>query len=209
MTLRYAVKVGRTRVHGELTASALLDRAEVIAYTEGADALTVRRVADDVGVSTRAVYTTFGSKDGLLAALGVRTFDLLGTGVRRVRATDDPAADLVRVGAVAFRDFARNHHGLFRVGFASLATSPDVWTQVAPANRDAWSALLERVERLEAGGLLGGRTVDAAATAFHCLCEGLAINELRGNLGTPRKAATLWRDSLTALVSGWSTADAG
>ena len=190
-------------MHGDATATALLEAAERLAEAEGIDALTVRRVAEQVGATTRAVYSTFGSKDGLLAALGVRTFDMLATAVRRVRVTDDPAADLVRVGAGAFRNFACRHPGLFRAGFASLATPPGVWAQVAPANLHAWSALVARVERLDEAGQLGRRTVDAAATEFHCLCEGLAVNELRGNLGSATAAASRWRGSLTALVAGW------
>jgi AcrR family transcriptional regulator len=196
-------------VHGDATATALLQAAERLVEAEGVEALTVRRVAERVGVTTRAVYTTFGSKDGLLAALGVRSFDLLATAVGRVRVTDDPAADLVRLGAGAFRNFACRHPGLFRAGFASLATPAVVWAEVAPANLRAWSALLLRVERLDQGGQLGGRTVDAAAAEFHCLCEGLAVNELRGNLGSARAAAALWHSALTALVGGWSATAGG
>lgn len=201
--------MGRARLHGDVTAAALLTSAERVAEAEGLDAVTVRRIADEVGVSTRAVYSTFGSKDELLAELGVRAFELLAAAVRRVRVTDDPAADCVRVGAVAFRTFAREHPGLFRVGFASLATPPGIWAAVAPSNRAAWSALTARVERLAGAGQLGERTVESAATAFHCLCEGLAINELRGNLGPARTATLVWRDSLTALVAGWSSTGGG
>jgi len=43
MALQYAVKMGRTRVHDEATAAALLEAAEKIAETEGLQALTVRR----------------------------------------------------------------------------------------------------------------------------------------------------------------------
>lgn len=196
-------------MHGDVTAAALLTAAERVAEAEGLDAVTVRRVADEVGVSTRGVYSTFGSKDGLLAELGVRAFELLAAAVRRVRVTDDPTADLVRVGAVAFRTFAREHPGLFRVGFASLATPPGIWAEVAPSNLVAWSALIARVERLDETGQLGERTVESAAIAFHCMCEGLAINELRGNLGPARTTTPVWRDSLTALVAGWASATNG
>jgi AcrR family transcriptional regulator len=37
----------------------------------------VRRVASQVGTSTRAVYSLFDSKDGLIAALAAHGFDLL------------------------------------------------------------------------------------------------------------------------------------
>ena len=97
--------MGRPRHPPERTAAALLDAAERIVEAEGVAALTLRHVADAAGTTTRAVYSVFGAKDGLLVALGVRAFDLLGTNVRAAPTTDDPAADLVEAGLV-FRRFA-------------------------------------------------------------------------------------------------------
>ncbi|PZT71318.1 hypothetical protein DN402_04935 [Streptomyces sp. SW4] len=73
--------MGRKRVHDEETARALLDAAERILSAEGLEALTVRRVADEVGTTTRAVYTSLGSKEALVAGLGVRGFALLAARV--------------------------------------------------------------------------------------------------------------------------------
>ena len=70
--------MGRPREHNEATATALLEAAERTVQAAGLEALSVRGVADDVGTTTRAVYTLFGSKDGLLVALGTRAFAMLG-----------------------------------------------------------------------------------------------------------------------------------
>src|SRR5215475_13893329 len=97
--LRYAfVVVGRRKLHGEQTAEALLDTAERIVEADGIDALTVRRVADGAGTTTRAVYSLYGSKEGLIVALGLRAFDYLRTGLEARPQTADPAADLVDAG---------------------------------------------------------------------------------------------------------------
>src|ERR671932_919524 len=90
--------VGRRRQHDARTASALLDAAEQILHEGGIEALSVRSVATRIGTSTRAVYSVFGSKEQLLAALGVRAFEMLGTGVAALPETHDPAADLVAAG---------------------------------------------------------------------------------------------------------------
>jgi hypothetical protein len=58
-----------------------------------------------------------------------------------------------------------------------------------------------RIERLAAAGLLGGRTIDAAACEFHALCEGLAAIELRGIIHDGQEAP-IWRDALGAFVAG-------
>jgi hypothetical protein len=191
--------MGRPKIHDISTADALLVAAERIVESDGVDALTVRRLATDVGTTTRAVYSTFGGKDALLAALGIRAFEVLDDRVRRVSFTDDPARDLVQVGTAAFREFTRRHTGLFRIGFDVDATAPQIWFHVQPVNERAWNSLLERIERL---GLTHPK--ENLAMQFHALCEGLAVNELRGNLGSRRNATAVWHDALTALISGWT-----
>lgn len=186
-------------MHDAATADALLAVAERLADSEGVDAITIRRLAEEMGTTTRAVYSTFGGKDALIAALGIRAFELLGDFVRRGAVTNDPADDLVQAGATAFRTFARRHTGLFRVAFAPVASPPQVRSEVREVNTDAWQALRDRVARV---GL--HEPTDALAVQFHTLCEGLAINELRGNLGGPRSAKAIWEQALGALVAGWT-----
>jgi hypothetical protein len=57
---------------------------------------------------------------------------------------------------------------------------PELTGQAQPAAAAAMAGLEARIERLAAAGLLGGRTIEAAACEFHALCEGLAAVELRG-----------------------------
>ena len=63
--------MGRPKEHDDATATALLKAAERAIEDRGVDALSVRGVAADVGVSTRAVYSVFGSREALVAALAV------------------------------------------------------------------------------------------------------------------------------------------
>lgn len=194
--------MGRHRLHDDATARALLDAAEAIVQNEGLDALTVRRVADDVGASTRAVYSTLGSKPALIAGLGVRAFDTVAQLVDALPRTADPAADLVAAGCRGFRVFAIGHPALFRIGFQLI----DVPDESRPAIRDAagraMATLHERIERLHEAGGLDRRSLPEAAAQFHALCEGLAAVELRGFLPAPQ-AKRIWTGGLTALVVGW------
>src|SRR5690349_25130363 len=133
MTLRYPVNVGRRRLHDDVTAGALLDAAERILGGQGLEALTVRRVADAVDATTRSVYTTYGSKEGLLAALGGRAFDMLGADVRALPVTDDPVADLIAAGTCGFRRFALAHPALFQVGVQQTWLPTPVSRTIYPA----------------------------------------------------------------------------
>jgi AcrR family transcriptional regulator len=190
--------MGRPREHDDRTAAALLAAAERTVQEAGLDALSVRGVATEVGTSTRAVYSLFGSKDGLLAALGAHAFDLLRQGLDEVPATSDPAADLIAAGLM-FRAFATALPALFSVG-VHLDTSAE---PVRRAGATALAALEERMARLRTAGGLGGRTVADATLQFHALCEGLAALELRGGWG-PARARRIWRDGLRALVAGFA-----
>jgi len=195
--------MGRPREHDERTAAALLDAAERIVDSSGADALSVRGVAEDVGTTTRAVYSLFGSKDGLVVALSVRAFEMLGASIRALPLTKDPAADLVEAGVVVFRDFAIGHPSLFKIAVQRNVGSPTLADEIVNAQVAAFEGLEARVARLKHAGLLGGRTVRDAASQFHALCEGLAALELRGQI-SPNEGERLWRDALGALVVGFN-----
>ncbi len=194
--------MGRPR-HQPRTADELLDAAERLIETEGVGALSVRRVAEAAGTTTRAVYSLYGSKDGLVAALGRRAFELLGEGVARLPATDDPAADLVEAGISVFRRFSLEHPSLFRVAVQRTLPGPGYATGFGAEAGWALRRLEQKVQRLHDAGLLGGRTVREATSAFHAMCEGLAALELRGLLPAGLEEAA-WRDGLGTLVRGFA-----
>jgi AcrR family transcriptional regulator len=216
--------MGRPREHDAKTAAALVEAAERVVQAEGLDALTVRRVAGEAGTTTRAVYSLFGSKQGLNVALGQRAFGILGDGLAKLPETDDPAGDIVNAGIAVFRRFALEHPPLFRMIALQRPPSPDIMAGVRPAGAEALSGLKARFDGLEAAGLLGARTVWAAVSEFQALCEGLASVELRGQLPLNPGARVgladdlpdehagegasieeqIWRDALTTLVRGFA-----
>lgn len=197
--------MGRPRQHDDRTASALLLAAERIVESDGLDALTVRRVASEVGTTTRAVYSVFGSKDALVVALGARGFDMLRERIAAMEPSDDPAADLIEAGVSVFRPFAIDHPVLFQIGVQRSLPQPDLAAAFRDAAQEALEGLRGLVARLDSAGLLGGRSVHDAVCAFHALCEGLAALELRSSLITGNEER-VWRDALTSLVRGFALA---
>lgn len=167
----------------------------------GVEAVSVRVLAEEVGTTTRAIYSVFGSKDGLIAALGARTFDLLAAAVERLPTTDDPAADLVDAGVTGFRTFVVAHPALFQLGIQQTGTTEQQRAEIRHAAARAFTVLQNRVARLTPPAQPNPRSVDEAATAFHALCEGLAALEIRCVLPADT-AEDLWRSALTALVNG-------
>jgi len=194
--------MGRPREHNADTAQALLAAGERLAEREGVDALSVRRLANEVGTTTRAVYSLFGSMDGFVVALGARAFELLGGAVAALADTKDPVSDLVAAGLV-FREFSLSHPSLFRIAVQRTAVPTDLVAQFRPAAVAAMAELERRVARVQEVDGLGGRSVHEAASQFHALCEGLAALELRGMLDAAG-AEAFWRSALSALVAGFT-----
>jgi AcrR family transcriptional regulator len=191
--------MARPREHDERTAAALLAAAERAVERGGAEALSVRGIADEVGTTTRAVYSLFGSKDGLIARLGAQAFDFLRDGLEALPATGDPAADLVEAGLV-FRRLAIERPALYAIGVQRDLPQVPIWQTVCDAADAAFAMLFQRVARLED---LGGQTVPEAAWEFHAMCEGLAALERRG--GRSRAdAERIWRAGLGALIAGFA-----
>ena len=93
---------------------------------DGLEALSIRRLASTVGTTTRAVYSLFGSKDGLVIALGTQAFNLLRDDMDSLETTDNPAGDLVEAGVVVFRRFTLGHAALFRIGFLQAGVPAEI-----------------------------------------------------------------------------------
>jgi len=195
--------MGRPKQHNARTGEALLAAAERIVEQDGLAALTVRSVAQEVGTTTRAVYSVFGSKVALVAALGARAFDWLARELDAIALTDDPVADLVEVGAGAFRRLATEHPSLFRIGIQQIDIASDLAGTFRAASDNALTRLQLRIDRLSEAGMLADHGARDTTCEFHALCEGLAAIELRGSLG-PDNAERIWRDALNSLVIGFA-----
>lgn len=215
--------VGRPRKHDERTGETLLDVAEALLAEGGPDSVSVRAVADATGTTTRAVYSVFGSKDGLIYGLCRRAYTLLAERVEALPVTADPLADLVAVGTDAFRSFALDHPQLFRMTFERVTHTVAAEPSVGEALAGSYRALEARIERAAAAGLLGTAPVAQLVFQFHAVAQGLASTELQ-RLPPPLGAAwwsdvdpsidgrSVWRETLLAFVVGLgslSTAESG
>jgi TetR/AcrR family transcriptional regulator, tetracycline repressor protein len=73
-----------------LTKQAVVQRALALADADGLDALTIRRLATELGVTPMALYWHFRTKEDLLAGLADRVLDAIEVPAR----TSDWAADI-------------------------------------------------------------------------------------------------------------------
>jgi len=166
------------RVHDE-TSEALLVAAHRLLAAEGPDALTVRRIATEAGMSTMNVYSRFGGKDGVIDELYSHGYQLLFASLDAVPETDDTVADL-RAVAAAYRSFARQYPMYYEIMFGKFDPSE----QSVEIALEGLARFVGRVERGVANGSV--RLPDdldpASVTAWlWATCHGLTSLEL-GNI---------------------------
>ena len=198
--------MGRPREHNEETRAALRAAAEQLLTEGGPAAFSVRAVAEKAGTTTRAVYSLFGSKDGLLVdALAQSAFEFLVTGIEALPVTDDAVSDLLDVGRV-FRRLVIEHPAWYRIAFQRVVPGLDPGPELTAAREEAWAQLRAKVQRVADVGLLGDKPVNDARVEFNAMLEGLANAELRGAVFPNLPAGhedEAWRTALSTVVHGF------
>ena len=199
--------MGRPREHDDETREALRAAAERLFEAHGAAAVSVRAVADAVGTTTRAIYSLFGSRDGLLVdAMAQRADELLAAALDEYPETDDPVADLVEMGPTVFRSFVLEHPALFRIAFQRVVPRFEPGPQLQAARTTALERLTGKVQRLEQAGLLQNKALTQAVIEFQAMCEGLGNFELRGatmRMLPESGQQDAWREAFANVVRGF------
>ena len=113
--------------------------------------LTTRRVAAEVGASTMAVYTHFGSMEELRRAVRREGFARLAAYLATVEQSDDPLVDLVKLGD-AYCTNALENPDLYRSMFMEAPVDPED----AVVGLDTFETLVGGVQRCIEGGHFTG-----------------------------------------------------
>lgn len=195
--------MGRPKEHDETTRRQLLDAAERLSATHGWEALTVRRIAEEAGTSTRAVYALFGSREGLEQALHQAMFTRLRDLLQARERTDDPRRDIA-VQSLAYRQWAverPERYALAMHRFVGKRSRPRSDEGLA-VSREALGELRQAVRRCaDAGLLLGDRDPEDVVTHLRALVHGLAEFENLGMLGPDPEAH--WLAAVSAQLDGY------
>jgi AcrR family transcriptional regulator len=199
--------MGRPKEYGEETRAALLEAAARVLASEGAAEVSVRRLSSDVGVSTRAVYSLFGSKEGVLGALYRESFQRLRARLQALPLRGDPVEDMVAAGLRCFRAYALEHENMFRLVFERLVPDLNPGPEEQAVAMAAFTLLKQRAQRVVDAGLAGRRDAGQVAMQFHATCQGLAAVELLGWFA-PLGPERVWQDTLHALLRGLATEEA-
>ena len=186
----------RARAHAEVRASILATASAHVAE-HGADGLSLRAVARDLGMVSSAMYRYFASRDQLLTTLIIEAYDSLGeTAEAAVVATrgQSPGSRWV-TAALAIRGWAMAHpHDyalLYGTPVAGYAAPDDT---VVPGTRVS-RALVDIVRDAARDGRLEPPTPDPAVSA----ATSESFDALRGELDLD-----VADETILALLLAWS-----
>ena len=140
--------------HGDLTKS-LLEAAAAIIKEQGVESLSMRKLADKVGVSRTAPYHHFKDKNALLCALAERGFNQQEKMLAALKKQDHPTEQLFKEYVCAYMDYALEHSEIY-----DLMYGRTLWKAGTPSDslkkssKQTFKAWIEWVEELQEHGVL-------------------------------------------------------
>lgn len=158
----------------------ILDSAERIIEAEGIEALTMRRLGDEVGMRAPSLYKHWRDKAALLAALQERALGAIGSEMRQV------AGDLAELGAT-YRSWALAHPAMYEL------------TTRRPLVRDRLTPGVEERAAEPVVAIVGGD--ENRARALWAAAHGLVDLELADRFPPGADIDAAW----AALVDAFST----
>jgi AcrR family transcriptional regulator len=187
----------RPKVHDEALRGRLLEHAGATLSAGGLAALSLRTLARDCGTSTTAVYSLFGGKGALLAAVLDEAFRRFSTHLGAVVPGDDPVADLVRLGA-AYRLGALADPHLFDAMFTGELPPVGAQAALGPMRELVEQAVQDKALRPDLD------PATAAVTLWSAV-HGWVSLQRRGLL--PDDADPRFEDALRSILDGWRAPD--
>jgi AcrR family transcriptional regulator len=184
----------------------LLQVAMSVLASEGVEGFTTRRVAEKASTSTPAVYELFGDRAGLVREMFFEGFRRLRGRFDNLSETDDPEADLLDA-IYAFRSFARDNPELVQLMFTRPFADFDPGPKDLQAGTSTRESVIRRVRRCLDAAIMSGDATDIAHVLL-AVCQGLAIQETAGWLGTSDKSRDRrWALATKAVIEGMRPRD--
>jgi len=165
------------------TREALVRAAASLMDAGGLEAVTLREVGRQAGVSRGAPYKHFTDKEALLAAVAAKDLDTLAGQLREVTAQAGPDHDL-RVLMHRYVSWALAHPARFRLVFAAWSRSSE---ELGIAASSARSMLVEATAAAQRSGQLPTAEPERLSALLQALANGAVELALAGHLSPDGK----------------------
>ncbi|WP_405485801.1 TetR/AcrR family transcriptional regulator [Nocardia sp. NBC_00511] len=189
--------MGRPPTNDDATRDRLISAATDQLRDRSPGRLSMREVATAAAASTTSIYTLFGSRDGLLAAVRGHVSAQLFEVLAAVPAGDDPLADLLAI-ASAYRRWALDERHFYAVIFGGGTTYTPSGT---PSDQDPAAPLVDAISRVHASRY-PTTEVNRIAVAVWATLHGFVTLELDGTLPSAYIDGVM-SAAVKSLVIGW------
>lgn len=202
--------MGRPRMYDEALRERLVAEARKMLTEDGYHGVSLRVLTRNVGTSTNAVYTLFGSKEALMAEVVVRDLDELFGDDFTPNVSDDPRANLILLARL-YRAHATADPRAFSGAFEAMeeARRPGSLTdrinpEVKNISTRMYAPLFTVCERVAERHESDNLNPQHMAIALWSLIQGFVSLENAGALPvSPEEVTSIFDQSVHALYIGW------
>jgi AcrR family transcriptional regulator len=180
-----------------LTKTHVIETAVQLLNTEGQEALTLNRLAEELGIRTPSLYNHIGGLPGLQKDLAVLNAKQLADRLGEA-AIGKSGPELFMDAAQAFRSYVKENPGLY---MATLRASGTQDTPNPDLIREEERTLKVALALMASLGLKGEDAIHAVRV-FRSMVHGFATLEVAGGFGLPQDCDESFRRLVNALAAG-------
>ena len=175
--IKPAKSARKAKGDGHLRRAEILQAAERIFVADGYEGATIRKIADEVGVSSTALYMHFADKDRILLEICDRAMGQLMEINRQIAQRPIDAVSRVRAMLEAYVAFATANPNAYRLVFcaSSLADSAHRQHATMELGRQCFERFSGVVREIAADGRLRIGDAESAAQTLWAACHGLIV----------------------------------
>ncbi|MCE5290995.1 MAG: TetR/AcrR family transcriptional regulator [Nocardiaceae bacterium] len=181
----------------------LIEAAARLVSRGGVAALSARNVAAEAGMSTKPVYSSFGSMEALLRAVVTEGFDRLERRIV-IGPSADPLADIATLTA-GYLEFARTEPSLYAVmfGISSFGQSPAIPpAELVPDRQRTFDRITDNFQRAIDQGRIQSTRASTLAYRWWVIVHGFATLETAEFIGRERGVERVLAPLLVSLFAG-------
>lgn len=185
-----------------LDKAAVVEAAATILNTEGAEALTLNRLAQELGVKTPSLYNHIDGLPGLYRELAILNARVLGERFTQAAIGLSGSAALMSV-ATAYRAYIKESPGVYLASLRSSGTQPSPDAEL----RTAEAVSLRVTVAVVASFGLSGEDAIHTVRGLRSLVHGFATLEIAGGFGLPLDLDESFNRLLQMFVRTLQTGD--
>lgn len=179
----------------------VVDAAATLLHEEGPEAVTVRRVSQKMGCSTKIIYNLFVNKEGLAQQLYLDGCKLLANTFEGTPQAADPARHLQSLGE-AFWQFGQRYSSYYKLMFGGAFADFKPDEQSLNGTVTAMQQLTTVIHNAQKQGLIPGQyDRELVIRVFWASLHGVIHLYMGGHLGDEQSAHAVYSQTLSFLIS--------